>query len=170
MGQRRPGAHHQGDRTLTGAPTAEAALPPALAEIVEEFTALGERDRLLLLLEFSKDLPDPPSRLSAAGSTALERVPECQSPVFLAVEVADDPERTVRLFFQAPDEAPTTKGFAGVLHGGLDGRPAAEVLGVPTDLGDRLGLARAVSPLRLRGLSGMLTRIQRRVAAATGSS
>lgn len=167
MGECGPGADHEGDRTLTG-PSAAGIddLPAALAGIVEEFTALGERDRLLLLLEFSKELPDPPARLRDAGSGALERVPECQSPVFLAVEVADDSARTVSLFFQAPDEAPTTKGFAGILHGGLDGRPAAEILTVPGDLGDRLGLARAVSPLRLRGLAGMLSRIQRRVAAA----
>ena len=142
-------------------------LSAALAGIVEEFRALGERDRLLLLLEFSKELPDPPARLTADGGVALERVPECQSPVFLAVEVADDADRTVSLFFQAPDEAPTTKGFAGILHNGLDGRPAAEVLATPGDLGDRLGLAQAVSPLRLRGLSGMPSRIQRRVAAQT---
>ncbi len=160
MGQRRPRPDHQGDRALSD-------LPAPLAEIVEEFAALGERDRLLLLLEFSQELPEPPERLRADGGAALERVPECQSPVFLAVEVDDAAPRTVHLYFQAPAEAPTTKGFAGILHGGLDGLPAADVLGVPGDLADRLGLARAVSPLRLRGLSGMLTRIQRRVAAAT---
>jgi cysteine desulfuration protein SufE len=160
MGQRRPCPDHQGRRALS-------ELSAGLDEIVEEFGALGEQDRLLLLLEYSRELPEPPARLLAAGSAALERVPECQSPVFLAVEVDEDPERTVRVYFQAPPEAPTTRGFAGILHEALDGRPAAEVLGVPGDLGDRLGLSRAVSPLRLRGLSGMLTRIQRRVRAET---
>jgi len=160
VGQCRPGPDHEGQRALT-------ALTEPLAEIVDEFSALGERDRLLLLLEFSRELPDPPARLLVAGNDALERVPECQSPVSLAVEVDDDDRRTVHLFFQAPLEAPTTRGFAGILHGGLDGRPAREILAVPADLGDRLGLARAVSPLRLRGLSGMLTRVQRRIADET---
>jgi len=160
VGQCGPGSDHEGQRALT-------ALTEPLAEIVDEFGALGERDRLLLLLEFSRELPDPPARLLIAANGALERVPECQSPVSLAVEVDDDDRRTVHLFFQAPLEAPTTRGFAGILHGGLDGRPAREVLEVPADLGDRLGLARAVSPLRLRGLSGMLTRVQRRVADET---
>ena len=48
----------------------------------------------------------------------LEQVPECQSPLFLAVEVA--PDDTVHLFFDAPPQAPTTRGFAGILQTGLD--------------------------------------------------
>ena len=55
------------------------------------------------------------------------------------------------LFFSAPREAPTTRGFAGIMHTGLDGEPAADVLAVPDDFYRPLGLAEAVSPLRLRG-------------------
>jgi len=148
----------------TGAPS---DLSPALAEIVEEFGALAQRDRLQLLLDFSRELPAPPQRLTHEAGGALERVAECQSPVYLAVEVEagapGDTSRAVHLFFDAPAEAPTTKGFAGILHEGLDGRPAAEVLGTPADVSERLGLATAISPLRLRGMSGMLGRIKRRV-------
>lgn len=144
-----------------------STLPAPLAEIVEEFLALGERERLLLLLEFSNELPDPPDRLLAAGTSMLERVPECQSPVYLAVEIDDDAPRTVHLFFAAPPEAPTTRGFASILHGGLDGLPAADVLDTDDDLSMRLGLATVVSPLRLRGLAGMLSRIKRHVRLAT---
>ncbi|WP_338101175.1 SufE family protein [Serinicoccus marinus] len=93
----------------------------------------------------------------------MERVDECQSPLFLAVEVEDDAERTVRLFFDAPAEAPTTRGFAGILHEGLDGLGAQQVLDVPDDAPYRFGLAEAVSPLRMRGMVGMLGRIKRQV-------
>ncbi len=93
----------------------------------------------------------------------MERVDECQSPLFLAVEVAPDADRTVSLFFDAPLEAPTTRGFAGILHEGLDGLPAAQVLAVPEDAPYRFALAEAVSPLRLRGMVGMLARIKRQV-------
>ncbi|MCP6374062.1 SufE family protein, partial [Klebsiella pneumoniae] len=75
----------------------------------------------------------------------LEPVPECQSPIFLVTEVdgpADD--ATVHLFFSAPPEAPTTRGFAGILHEGLDGLSAREVLDVPGDVYNRLGLGEAV--------------------------
>ncbi|MBG0740713.1 SufE family protein [Paeniglutamicibacter antarcticus] len=146
--------------------TTTAALPPALAEIVDDFQALEEPDRLLLLLEFSRGLPALPERLSDHPEL-LEQVVECQTPLFLTVETekGDDGD-VIRLFFKAPQEAPTTRGFAGVLHEGLDGLPAATILAVPDDMPDLLGLTRAITPLRMRGMSAMLGRIKRKVAAA----
>lgn len=136
-------------------------LPEALAGIVEDFGAVGEPDRLLLLLDFSRDLPDLPPRY-AEHREEMEAVAECQSPLFLAVEVTDG---TVHLFFDAPQEAPTTRGFAGILREGLEGLPVPLVLAVPDDVPHRLGLDAAVSPLRLRGMAGMLARIKRQVRA-----
>ncbi|MGZ4745058.1 MAG: SufE family protein, partial [Oryzihumus sp.] len=91
-----------------------------------------------------------------------------QSPLFLVVELDDAVDgsagdRRVHLFFQAPAEAPTTRGFAGILHEGLDGLTVPEVLAVPDDAPYRFGLAEAVSPLRLRGMVAMLSRIKRQV-------
>ncbi len=60
-----------------------------------------------------------------------------------------------------PPEAPTTRGFASILHQGLDGLSAEQILEVPDDFYSALGLAEAVSPLRLRGMSAMLARIKR---------
>jgi cysteine desulfuration protein SufE len=145
------------------------ALPAALAEIVEDFNALPEPERLELLLEFSDGLPELPERL-AEHPELLEQVVECQSPVFLTLEVGDAPDRPVHLFFSAPREAPTTRGFAGVLHEGLDGLTAAEVLAVPDDMPDQLGLTRAITPLRMRGMTAMLGRIKRQVRDAVGTA
>jgi cysteine desulfuration protein SufE len=69
----------------------------------------------------------------------------------------------VHLFFSAPREAPTTRGFASIMSTGLNGQPAADVLAVPDDFYVALGLAQAVSPLRLRGMSAMLGRIKNQV-------
>ena len=149
---------------LTGGSTLTQGLPPALAEIVDDFNALSERDRLQLLLEFSEGLPALPERY-AQHPELMEPVPECQSPVFLQTEVDDD--ATVHLHFSAPREAPTTRGFAGILREGLDGLPAADLLATPDDISSRLGLERAVSPLRLRGMAGMLGRIKRQVREKT---
>jgi cysteine desulfuration protein SufE len=134
-----------------------AGLPPAMARIVEEFATSPPRDRLELLLEYADGLPPLPERY-AAHPERLEPVPECQSPLFLATEV--DESGRVELFFDAPPEAPTTRGFAGIFHAGLNGLPADEVLAVPADLTTDLALAEVVSPLRLRGAVAMLGRLQ----------
>jgi cysteine desulfuration protein SufE len=137
-----------------------ATLHPRLQEIADDFNAVPDADRLQLLLEFSEDLPPLPDRY-AADPGLLEPVPECQSPLFLAVEV--DPDTTVHLYFDAPREAPTTRGFAGILHAGLDGLQAEEVLATPGEFSSQLGLQDLVSPLRLRGMAAMLARIKRQV-------
>lgn len=150
------------------APVSSPRLPPRLAELVDEFAEVSPRERLQLLLELSQELPALPARYTdAAGS--MEQVPECQSPLFLAVEVEPAGERAVHLYFSAPPEAPTTRGFASILRTGLDGEPAAGILAVPDDFYVRLGLAQAVSPLRLRGMAAMLARIKGRVRAATAA-
>lgn len=144
------------------------ALPAALAEIVDDFQAVTEPERLQLLLEFSRGLPELPDRLKDHPEL-LEQVVECQSPLFLTIETerndAGTPD-TVRLYFKAPPEAPTTRGFAGVLHEGLDGLTAQEILDVPDDMPELLGLTRAITPLRMRGMTAMLGRIKRKVAAS----
>lgn len=141
----------------------DTAIPSALAEIIDDFNAITERERLELLLEFSDELPVLPERF-AEHPELLERVVECQTPLFLTVEIANTDAREVSLFFSAPPEAPTSRGFAGVLAEGLDGLPAAEILAVPNDMPDRLGLTRAITPLRMRGMSSLLGRIKRKVA------
>ena len=144
-----------------------------MQEIAEDFADLLAPQRLQLLLEFSEGLPELPERY-AGRLDEMEQVHECQSPIFLVVEVGDEPvedagRAAVHLFFSAPPEAPTTRGFAGILHEGLDGLTVDEVLAVPEDAPYRFSLGEAVSPLRLRGMVGMLSRIKRQVALKTRS-
>lgn len=134
-------------------------LPAALAEIVEDFASAPPRDRLEMLLEYSQMLPPLPARL-AEHPEHLEPVPECQSPLFVITELEDG---AVRIYADAPAESPTTRGFAGILHAGLDGLSPDDVLSVPGDVTARLALAEVVSPLRLRGATALLARIQRQV-------
>ena len=142
-------------------------LPEALQEIADDFADLAVPQRLELLLEFSEGLPDLPEQY-AGRLGEMEQVHECQSPLFLAVEVGDSPDgvagkRPVHLFFSAPPEAPTTRGFASILVQGLEGLTVDEVLAVPDDFPQMIGLSRAVSPLRLRGMSALLGRAKRRL-------
>jgi cysteine desulfuration protein SufE len=143
-------------------------MPAQLAEIVNDFQSMEESERLELLLDFSRSLPPLPERL-ADHPELLEQVVECQSPLFLTIEIGDAPEQAVQLYFSAPPEAPTTRGFASVLYEGLNGLPAEEILAVPDDVTDRLGLTRAISPLRMRGMAAMLGRIKRKIREATAA-
>jgi cysteine desulfuration protein SufE len=137
------------------------AIPDALAEVVSDFRDVQGQDKLQLLLEFANELPPLPAGLEQA---AMEPVPECQTPLFLHVDAAD--REHVRLFFSAPAEAPTTRGFAAILAAGLDEQPAADILAVPEDFYNDLGLAALISPLRLRGMAAMLARIKRRLLSS----
>ena len=141
--------------------TDASRMPAALAEVVSEFTEVAGQDKLRLLLEFADDLPALPSGLEQAS---MEPVPECQSPLFLHVDAGDRDD--VRLYFSAPAEAPTTRGFASILAAGLDHQRADDILAVPDDFYSALGLAELISPLRLRGMSAMLARIKRRLSSA----
>jgi cysteine desulfuration protein SufE len=98
------------------------------------------------------------------GHDAMERVEECQTPFFVAVQ--RDAGGAVRLHFDAPPEAPTTRGYAGVLQEGLSGATAEEILSTPSDFYLRMGLNELISPLRLRGMAAILARVKRQVAGA----
>jgi cysteine desulfuration protein SufE len=134
-------------------------LPASLARIRADFQALEQPERLLLLLEFSQELPELPEKYRDHPDL-LERVEECQSPVFIFVDVQDD---TVHLHATAPREAPTTRGFASILAQGLEGLTVQQVLDVPDDYPLTIGLTEAVSPLRIRGMSALLGRTKRQV-------
>jgi cysteine desulfuration protein SufE len=135
-------------------------LPVALAEIRTDFRELGVKDRLQLLLEFSNELPELPEQYQNHPDL-FERVEECQSPVFIFVDIDD--KQIVHLWATAPKEAPTTRGFASILVQGLAGLTVDEVLAVPDDYPSDLGLTEAVSPLRIRGMTALLGRTKRQV-------
>ncbi|MGC4852208.1 SufE family protein [Micromonospora sp. DT4] len=136
-----------------------ADMPARLAEIVDEFAA-APRDLVLeMLLEYADVIPPLPA--DAAGHEGMEQVPECQTAFFLRATVT--PDGLVETLFDCPPEAPTTRAFAGILAEGLAGASAEEVLAVPDDLYQRMGLAQAISPLRVRGGTAILGRLKRQV-------
>ncbi|MDR2322367.1 MAG: SufE family protein [Microbacterium sp.] len=136
-------------------------LPDSLAEIRDEFLELPETDRLQLLLEFSNELPAVSDEV-AAHPEMTERVAECQSPVYIYLELTDG---AVTMHATAPAEAPTTRGFASILAQGIAGLSPEAVLAIPDDFPQSIGLTRVVSPLRISGMTGMLMRAKRQVRA-----
>lgn len=141
-------------------------LPQQLSEIRDEFLDVDDADRLPLLLEFANELPDLPQRLQDHPELQ-ERVVECQSPVFIVIEVSD--ENIVAMHATAPAEAPTTRGFASILAQGLTGLTAEEALAVPDDFPMTIGLTKLVSPLRIGGMTGMLMRAKRQIELKRGA-
>ena len=141
------------------------ALPPRLQAIVDEFADYERELRLELLLEYANSLPALPERF-AEDRKGLERVDECQTPLFVQTELEGD---AVHLFFAAPDEAPTSKGFAGIIHAGLDGCTVDEILSTPSDFASGMGLADVVSPLRMRSVGAILARVKRQLMERTAS-
>jgi cysteine desulfuration protein SufE len=135
----------------------------ALQEIVDEFAASPKDLRLPILLDFANNLPAVPD---SVNREALEQVHECQTPFFVAAEVADG---RVSLHFDAPPEAPTTRGYAGVLSAGLSGATVDEVLDTPSDFFVGMGLGELISPLRLRGMAAILARVKRQVVEQSAS-
>src|SRR5438105_4610037 len=131
-------------------------------EIITELSQADRQDRIDLLLDFAKNLPPLPERL-AAHKDAAHRVEECQSPVYLFVELDG---REVSLYADAPIEAPTVRGFVSLLLEGLDGATVEEILQVPGDLVERCGLGEILGMLRVRGLTGVLRRVKGEVTRA----
>ncbi len=134
-------------------------MPTPLANIVAIFKKAPKQLRLQLLLEYSKKVPPLPPHLK--DSDKLEQVHECQTPFFLTTEFSED---KVNLYFDAPPEAPTTLGFAGILYEGLNGLSGQEILGTPNDFYYELQLGEIISPLRLRGMEGILRRLKRQIS------
>jgi cysteine desulfuration protein SufE len=137
-------------------------LAAVLDSIVEELAGADRQERIELLIDFAKNLPPLPERL-LAHKDASHRVEECQSPVYLFVELEGD---RVSLHADAPIEAPTVRGFVSILVEGLDGSTVEEVLSVKGDLIERIGLPEILGMLRVRGLSGVLNRLKAEVTRA----
>lgn len=139
--------------------------PQKLQQIVDLFASAPRDVKLQALLDYSRRIRPLPAEL-AGRTDLLERVDECQSPFFLKAEVGTD--GTVDLFFDAPAEAPTTRGYAGILAEGLAGATATEILALGDDFYLGLGLADVISPLRLRGMAAIVARLKRQVREQVG--
>ncbi len=141
-------------------------MTPALNSIISELKDADKQERIDLLIDFAKSLPALPERL-VAHKDASHRVEECQSPVYLFVEIEDG---KAHYYADAPVEAPTVRGFVSLLIEGLNGATVEQVLGTPNDLVEICGLREILGMLRVRGLHGVLRRLKAETVKATGNS
>jgi cysteine desulfuration protein SufE len=136
----------------------------SLDTIIARFRTADRNTRLETLLDYARKLPPLPPELEALKEQGVNRVPECQTPVYLWVGIEDG---KVRLHADVPRESPTVRGFISLLVKALDGGPAEAVAKVPDDLLDQLALSETLGMTRTQGLGAILSRVKRSVAAAT---
>jgi cysteine desulfuration protein SufE len=136
---------------------------PTLDTVIPRFKAADRTTRLETLLDYSRKLPPLPERFRNERARDEHRVDECQTPVFLWVEVD---EQKVHIHADVPPESPTVRGFISLLARTLNGAAPADVARVPDDLLDQLGLSETLGMTRTQGLTAILYRIKRSVAAA----
>ena len=136
-------------------------MPLKLDRYIARFKAAHRATRLEALLDFSRKLPPlSPGRQQEKES---HRVPECQTPVFLWVDVEDG---IVKISADVPRESPTVRGFVSLLIHGLEGATAAEVGALPDDLLHSFGLDETLGMLRMHGLTAIVRRLKRAAALA----
>ncbi len=132
-----------------------------LDQLSSEFQELEPRERLELLLEFAESLPPLPARYQAERDAGEHRIHECQTPVFIWVELN---ENAVQIAADVAPEAPTVKGFVGVLLEIFNGSSPNEILALQQNVVQRLGLIEALGMTRMRGLQAIAFYIRKQVA------
>ena len=139
---------------------ANAALPDKLQSIMSMFKSAPKSLRLQALLEYSRKLPPLPTKY-VEHPEFMQPVPECTSPFFLVTEPAEG--GGVNMHFKVPEEAPTVRGYAGILHEALNGASPATILSVPDNFYMDMGLSELITPMRLRGMGAILGRLKNAV-------
>lgn len=137
-------------------------IPPKLQDIIEDFQWAEGRDKLEMLLYYSERMPPLPEWLEDARDS-MEAVHECMTPVFLAAETEN---RRMKFHFDVPQQSPTVRGFASLLAEGLEGSTPEEVLGVPGDFYQQMGLEDVLTHQRLNGISAILAHMKRLASEA----
>lgn len=134
---------------------------PSLETIAEPFQMVDNDMRLELLLEYAEKLPPLPEEYHELRDAGINMVHECQSPVFLHIEVEDG---TVQLHADVPREAPTARAFVSIMREAFHGVTPEEVEEAPPDALRMLGLSGLLGMQRTRGLSAIYQRIKNEVA------
>lgn len=135
----------------------QPTLPPKLRSIVEDFALAEGSEKLELLLEYAQQMPPLPDRFQAQRDR-MEQVHECMTPVFVTAETENG---GVHYYFDIPPEAPTIRGYASLLSSGVEGAKPEEVLQIPVDFYEEMGLQDVLSPRRVNGVHAMLAYMKR---------
>ena len=136
-----------------------------LPELIAEVQELDSDEKLEWLVEFSEQLPAVSDARAIVPFPDMCRVQECQTPVFLWVDVVAG---QVHLEADVPRKSPTVRGLVALLVVGLEGATPQQVESIPDDLIDQLGLTAVLGMTRQRGFRGVVARVKQVVATRDG--
>ena len=129
-------------------------IPAKLQTIIEDFQFCEGREKLELLLQYAEELPPLPERFK---DRPVDAVPECMTPVAIYAETQDG---KLKFYFDIPPESPTVRGYAAILLEGLDGASEEELLSIPGDFYQQMGLHTVLSYQRISGMASILAHIK----------
>jgi len=132
------------------------SIPSRLGVIIQDFQFCEGREKIELLIQYSESLPPLPEWLSGQKES-MEAVPECMTPVFVQSEIQNG---HMTFHFDVPAESPTVRGFAAIMKEGLDGSSAEDILRIPGDFSQQMGLHEVLTHQRLNGLSAILAHMK----------
>ncbi len=136
-----------------------------IEEIIQAFQEADYQETLAMLLDYSESLPKLPEKYIEQRDSGFNRVPECETPVFVWIEISDG---LVHIDADVPEESPTVRGFVSLLVDSFNGVTPEEVESAPLNLVHNLGLDQKLGTRRMFGLSAVYNRIKSEVKAASG--
>jgi cysteine desulfuration protein SufE len=80
------------------------------------------------------------------------------TPVFIH---AENENGGMKFYFDVPSESPTVRGYAAILGEGLDGAPPEDIVKLPNNFFQDMGLHKVLTAQRLNGMSAILAYIKR---------
>lgn len=134
-------------------------------ELTREFQELEPDEWLEELMELANRLRPVSSARRTLPLPESCRVQECQTPVYLWVDVTAG---QVHLEAEVSPKSPTVRGLVALVVEALEGADASEVLSLPEDWLSELGLSEALGMTRQHGFRGVIARIKRDVQRAAG--
>jgi cysteine desulfuration protein SufE len=132
-------------------------IPPKLMEIINDFEMSEGREKIELLLQYSDLMPALPEHIQEQHD-AMDFVQECMTPVYV---IAQQDESGLHFYFDVPAESPTVRGFASIMAIGLDGTLPEQILNIPNDFYQLMGLEQVLTMQRLNGISAILAHMKR---------
>ena len=132
-------------------------IPPKLMDIINEFELSEGREKIELLLQYADQMPLLPEHIQKQHK-AMDFVEECMTPVYVTAEKDGN---GLHFYFDVPAESPTVRGYAAIMAIGLDGTTPNQILNLPNDFYQLMGLDQVLTMQRLNGITAILAHMKR---------